>query len=113
MNQVFIAKNEDAKFELPLSGADLNSGYAAYDGTESPVEVHLPGTSTVVLSTANAGEVTIDDVNQKLVCAIAPAKSNNLSVGIQQIMSVLITKGGKTYVLVYSGKLDVKAVPNP
>lgn len=115
MNQIYIGKNEDAQFDLKLVEASRNSGYPTLDATETPVEVHLPGASntTVVLSTANAGEIVLSAPNNTITAKIAPAKSNLLNVAGSQVISVLITKSGKTYLLTYEGKLDVQTVPNP
>ncbi len=79
--------------------------------TGSDIELRFPGeTSTVVLSTANVGEITIIDANIAAISfTMQPAKSDLLKLGKSQSIDVVVTQGisGKVQTATMSKVLTV------
>lgn len=78
----------------------------------STIEVRFPGaTSTVVLSTANVGEVTILDSDlSTFTYEGSPTKSLLLKKGIDLSLTVVVTQGVSTEVFTFENAkfLDIK-----
>ena len=80
------------------------------------VEVIFPGeTASVILSTANVGEITIEDLAAStFIYKGAPAKSDLLKLGTNQAIDVVVTTiGGDVTTFQYDQILTVKDRANP
>lgn len=78
----------------------------------STIEVRFPGTtSTVVLSTANVGEITIVDTDLSTIAYEgSQVKSALLKKNTDQAITVVVTQGvsGETYTFELTKILDIK-----
>ena len=79
------------------------------------IELNFPGeTSTVVLSSANPGEITITDANGSFTYLGDPTKSLLLKLGTSQSLDCIVTLStGEVTTFELTKILDVKDRANP
>lgn len=90
-----IFRGDTPRGQINLYQQDPDSGLSKVYSIPvgSQIDIHFPGeTATVVLSTANVGEVTIlDAANGQITFAMSSAKSLLLAVGDNQALDTIVT----------------------